>query len=158
MKHIYIAGPWKDRPHVIDQAQKLREAGFTVDCRWLTANDVADDDPNRAQYLKDQAMNDIEDLIKADLLMVINTRQSEGKAVELGMAIAALKRIIIIGDRTNIFNYLNIPRFDWIEEAIAFLLAEEKAAAEKDEEVQRQQRADTIKRFKETGVVFKDSV
>jgi hypothetical protein len=125
---FYTAGPWKDREQVREIAEKLRAAGYTVNSRWLEVEDVADDDPKREQYLREQAINDLEDVFKADALLYVNSRKSEGKATELGVAIASLKPIVIVGGReNNVFLNLNIPAFPTIDEAITWMKAEEDA-------------------------------
>ena len=130
---LYVAGPWADRPLVNIEAQKFRDAGHTVDCRWLTLHtevgqgnaDALNEDEHQ-EFLREQAMNDIEDLLNSDALVVINTQKSEGKSVETGIAIAALLPIMIVGKRTNIFHTLNMPIFATSEEAIAWIDAQAK--------------------------------
>ena len=132
---IYVAGPFADRPNVREQAEKLRAAGYNVVARWLTLD--VEEGPNSAgslealnmeehqEFLREQAMNDIEDLLNADLMFIVNSRKSEGKAVELGVAIATLKPVIMVGQRTNVFQTLNIPRFDTTEGAIEWMKEQE---------------------------------
>ena len=61
--------------------------------------------------------------MKADGLIYVNGDQkSEGKATELGMCMAMLKPIIVIGGRqNNLFLNLNIPAFPSIEDALIWL-------------------------------------
>ena len=122
----YVAGPWMHRDEVRVVAQKVRDAGYTVDCRWLDVHDdVALDDPNREAFLRAQALADIEDILASDAFIYVNSMMSEGKAVELGMAIATLKPIIIIGDRNNnIFLSLSMPAFPTVEEALVWMKEE----------------------------------
>lgn len=129
---LYVAGPWADRPYVNEQAQKLRDAGYTVDARWLTIHaegdgDLNNEDPANQEFYREQALNDIEDLLQADALFLVNTQKSEGKAVETGIAIATLKPTVMVGKRTNVFHTLNIPRFDTTEDAIVWMKAQEEA-------------------------------
>ena len=122
MIKVYVAGPWQDRPAVRVVADRLREVGYGVECRWLDHDEIAEDDPKRDDYLREQALHDIQDLLSADAMVYVNSRKSEGKATELGMAIATLKPIIIVGDRrNNIFLNLNIPAFPNIDEAIHYM-------------------------------------
>jgi nucleoside 2-deoxyribosyltransferase len=119
---IYTAGPWADREMMREVAAKLQQAGYVVECRWLTHEEYPLDHPNRQQYLKEQALNDIEDLLDSDMLVYVKSRMSEGKATELGIAIATLKPIILIGERVNnVFLNLEIPAFDTIEAAIEWM-------------------------------------
>ena len=120
----YVAGPWLDRPNVREIITKIEAAGYQTCSRWAEIDnpDVAEDDPERVQKLRDQAMRDVEDVIMADGLIYVNSLKSEGKATELGISIAMLKPIIIIGGReTNIFLNINIPAYPTIEEALEWL-------------------------------------
>ena len=122
MIKVYVAGPWQDRPAVRVVADRLREVGYGVECRWLDHDEIAEDDPKRDDYLREQALHDIQDLLSADAMVYVNSRKSEGKATELGIAIATLKPIIIVGDRSNnIFLNLNIPAFPNVDEAIHYM-------------------------------------
>lgn len=134
---LYIAGPWVDRDAVNVEAQKFRDAGHTVDCRWLTlhtevgqsSGDALNQDEHQ-EFLREQALNDIEDLLNSELLVLINSAKSEGKAVETGIAITALIPIILIGKRSNIFHTLNIPIFATSEEAIVWIAEQVRMAQE----------------------------
>ena len=123
----YVAGPWAERPFVRTVIQKLNDAGWATNSRWADPDnpDVAEDDPERDKRLRLQAVRDIEDVIKAHGLIYVNTgHKSEGKATELGISIATLKPIIIVGEgwrANNIFLNLNIPAYRTIEEAIVWL-------------------------------------
>ena len=124
---FYTAGPFKEQAFVRGVAEKLREAGYEVNSRWLESSPDAPEGVSMDDYLHQQAIRDLEDIFEADALIYVNTGyKSEGKATELGVAIATLKPIIIIGDRSNnVFLNLNIPAYPTIEEAIAWLQAEE---------------------------------
>lgn len=126
---FYTAGPWKDREFVKGVAQKLRDNGYEVNSRWLEVPETPPEGLTMDDYLKQQALDDMQDVISADCLIYINTGTlSEGKATELGVSIAMLKPIIAIGGRSgNIFLNLNIPNYPTIEEAIDFMKEAEYA-------------------------------
>lgn len=130
----YCAGPWAERPFVRTVIQKLNDAGWSTCSRWAEPDnpDVADDDPEREEKLRIQAIRDIEDVITADGLIYVNTgHKSEGKATELGISIAMLKPIVIVGGReNNIFLNLSIPAFPTTEEAVAWLAGDGQAYIE----------------------------
>lgn len=129
---IYTAGPWKDREYVREVAEKFRAAGYTVNSRWLEVSPDTPEGLTREEYYRAQALNDLEDCLKADLLIFCNTgTMSEGKAVELGVSIATLKPIIIVGPggrQNNIFLHLNIPHYETAEAAIEWMKSEEMKA------------------------------
>lgn len=120
----YVAGPWDHREQVREHISKVQAAGWSTCSRWAEPDnpDVDPDDPEREAKLRFQAMRDVEDVIKADGLIYINSKMSEGKATELGISIAMLKPIVIVGSRErNIFLHLNIPCHPTIEEALEWL-------------------------------------
>ena len=125
---FYVAGPWQDRPLVREVIQKLNDAGWKTNSRWAAEDnpDVAADDPERDAKLRFQAVRDVEDVIRADGLIYVNTgHKSEGKATELGICIATLKPIVIVGGReNNIFLNLRIPAYPSIEDVIEWLKGE----------------------------------
>lgn len=73
--------------------------------------------------MQEQAEADFSDLLQADVLFYINSMLSEGKATELGLAMATLKPIIVIGKpERNIFLFLGeFPFFDTIPDAISYM-------------------------------------
>jgi hypothetical protein len=115
---FYTAGPMKDQQAVREVAEKLRAAGYTVNSRWL---DIEDGTNKDEEYLQKMAVIDLEDVLKADALIYVNTgTKSEGKATELGVAIGTMKPIIVIGGKANniFLNLPGLPFFDTVEEAI----------------------------------------
>lgn len=132
MVTIYTAGPWKDRETVREVAGKLREAGYEVNSRWLEVSEETPEGMTQEQYYRQQALHDLQDCIESDLLVYVNTGyKSEGKATELGVALATLKPIIIVGEggrKNNIFLNLNIPQYNTVEEAIEWMKSEEMRA------------------------------
>ena len=131
---FYVAGPWAERPFVRGVIQKLNDAGWSTCSRWAEPDnpDVADDDPERETKLREQAIRDVEDVLKADGLIYVNTgRKSEGKATELGISIATLKPIIIVGGReNNIFLHMRIPAYPTIEDVLEWLEGDGQAYIE----------------------------
>lgn len=117
MMKIYLAAPWEDKIIAQNAAEKFREAEFEITSQWLTSEET--DDPDT---LKAHALRDINDLLDSNMLVLLNTQErgyeTSGKAVETGIAIAWLKPIIMVGNPTNVFHYLNIPKVDTVDEAI----------------------------------------
>ena len=126
MINIYVAAPWAEKEYAKAVADQLKAAGFGIASRWLyfekdAGNGLEIDEATLCQ----EALNDIEDVIGCDAFLLLNTQkrgeETSGKAVETGIAIATLKPIVIIGERTNVFHYLNMPRFATVEEAIVWM-------------------------------------
>jgi nucleoside 2-deoxyribosyltransferase len=138
----YIAGPWTDRKGVVsDMRDALIAAGFTVTASWIDSIDT--DDP---AGLIVAAKQDIEDIYKSDVFILINQQprgqETSGKAVETGIAMTLGLPILGLGEKTNIFHHLEHPAFctwyktipelvntlqDWVVEADR--LAEEEKLA-----------------------------
>lgn len=99
---VYVAGPWAHRIPVRGVRDKLEAAGYVVTSRWL------DVDETKTTPAAEAAV-DLEDIARADLLVVYNSITSEGKAVEQGYALGLGIPIIVIGDREallNVFQHL----------------------------------------------------
>ena len=113
---IYVAAPWDDRYAAADAAKKLERAGHTITHKWWDheskLGDKGYDFPR--EKLAKFALTDYFGVINADLVFLVNSAKSEGKAVEQGVALAEEKPIIAIGklgEFKNIFHYL--PNYFW---------------------------------------------
>lgn len=122
---IYTAGPFKDREYVRGVRAKLQAAGFTVKADWLDI-EATSDEAVTEEYLQKMARLDYQQCEDADVLVYCNTGTlSEGKATELGIALARSKPIIILGyggRKNNVFLNLGQPHFYTVEEVIAYLM------------------------------------
>jgi len=122
---IYVAAPWVRRPDAIEFGKRLTALGHELTCHWF--NHKIDGDPNDSTGITSdpisiihQAVEDIEDVKRADVLIVLNLQKSEGKAVETGIALANHIPIISVGTRSNIFQSLGFEARD-ADEAIRVL-------------------------------------
>lgn len=120
---VYIAAPFPDQHLVRDIKKKVEKAGYTVTSRWIDSQvQQAIGDPDNEEILREQAGKDVQDVYDCQILVLINSSMSQGgKEVETGMAMAWAKPIILVGERSNIFHYLHIPRVPNIEEAIELM-------------------------------------
>jgi len=102
--NIYIAAPYSCRNFAIAVMTTLELRGHVVTSRWLK------DD---SETLNDEwARNDLYDVASADALFALNLpgwedKGTGGRHVEFGYALALGKRIVLVGQRSNIFHYLN---------------------------------------------------
>ena len=113
---LYIAAPWVDKEKMPAIADRIVKAGHEITHAWWEVEE-APNDPTRAAYLREHAIADLNGVRNADLVVVLNTVKSEGKATEQGIAIAYNKAIIGVGDKTvavNVFHYL--PNYIWVED------------------------------------------
>jgi len=122
---IYIAAPWAEKAYAKEVSKDFRAAGFDVVSRWIdfhegTSSDGLQLDPVKLQR---EALNDIEDVMAADILVLLNLQargtETSGKAVETGMALAMGKDVVMVGGPTNVFHFLDtVRKVDSIEDAI----------------------------------------
>jgi nucleoside 2-deoxyribosyltransferase len=113
---IYIAGPWVDRAQMPGVASLIEGLGHTITHKWWEHDDIAEG-VKTAKILQEQATLDQEGVVNADMLILINSSKSEGKATEQGMALALGKPIVAVGKlgavSTNVFHYL--PSYRWVD-------------------------------------------
>lgn len=104
--NVYIAAPAREALAAQDAHKAFNEAGLPTFSNWSTRV-IPEGEPAEA-YSRD-AQLDMEELLNSDVLVVLNLGMSAGKATELGIALAAGKRIILVGpravfgDKGNIF-------------------------------------------------------
>lgn len=116
---VYLAGPWVEREKAAEWSKLLEDAGFEITHKWWKY-DGEGESKESPEFLESCARSDVNGVATADVVIVINSVKSEGKAVETGMAIAWRKPVCLIGKKAiNIFYNLNfLYKVDTINEAI----------------------------------------
>ena len=128
---VYVSAPWADRQAVFPVVDHLEKAGYVVTSKWHLQEDIDDE-----QYLEENAESDLEELLEADVLLVLNTRLSEGKAFEAGYFYNSDSPIIVVGARSkeNIFYYCPkiavVPTLEDALDRLANLSVNHDASAE----------------------------
>lgn len=120
MSDIYIAAPWFHRDTARGADLLMRIRGHRLRSTWYFSQ-AALDPGGEFQAFSHQAQQDLRDLDDADTLIVLNLAMSEGKAVELGYALAEGKAVYVVGERSsvNIFHFLpEVGVFATLEEAL----------------------------------------
>jgi nucleoside 2-deoxyribosyltransferase len=98
---VYLAGSWKDIVPMGKLKQQFIAAGIDVISDWTERE--ADEDQTLVSR-QNAALLDFEQVRQCNTLVIVNAMKSEGKASEMGMALALGKRVILIGPRdTNVF-------------------------------------------------------
>lgn len=120
MKHmgkvkIYLACPWDSRELAKEAAEKFEAAGFEITHDWWNYDNISTGDLEKHE---EYANEDFRAVQNCDILFLMNLqergKETSGKAVETGIALALHKRIIGMGIRyTNIFQYLK--EVEWVE-------------------------------------------
>jgi nucleoside 2-deoxyribosyltransferase len=132
---IYLAGPWARREEVREARKAFLAAGIEVNAQWLDVPDIAQagqtvETQEHLYDLRAEAQRDLDDIAKSDAMVVMNLEKSEGKAVEQGIAIAQGLPLVVVGRRSNVFQYLERVRvFDTVDDAIAYITGRALAAA-----------------------------
>lgn len=110
---IYIAAPWIMRGDMPDIARQFEKAGHEITWDWWKYDGDHDESP---EFHRTCAINDAQGVINADVLVLLNTSKSEGKAVEQGIAIANGMDIIAVGElgalSKNVFHYMD--NYTWV--------------------------------------------
>lgn len=114
----YLAGRFGRKEEFLECKEQLEAVGESVRARWLTEeSDMRLVDAEERTRI---AIMDAEDVTKSDGILAFtedpesrqNGNNRGGRHVELGLALALNKRVVVIGPRENVFCYLpNIEVF-----------------------------------------------
>lgn len=124
MSYIYLAAPWVDKDEMPERASQFESKGHIITHKWWIQEGDGYKD-HTPEELCEFAKLDYMGVMTSETVVVFNTKKSEGKAVEQGIAITAGIPIIAIGtlgELPNIFHYW--PEMKWvksIEEALEIL-------------------------------------
>jgi hypothetical protein len=136
LPRVYLASRYSRREELQGYAAQLLELGLAeVPCRWLTEPHDWDGTATGEGLGKAQrfALDDIEDLERCHGVVVFTEEAGEyrrgGSLVELGIALATGKHVVIVGPAPNVFCTLPaVPRFDSWASALAHLVLWRDAA------------------------------
>lgn len=114
---FYLASGYSKRDYLRMCAQRLVEHGHEVTSRWLETKwqEVNDQGSSAAppEYRTKYAVIDMEDVLAADCLIAFSNslfgsrgNGRGGRHAEFGMAAAAGKQLVLIGDEEHVFHYL----------------------------------------------------
>ena len=134
-RSVYVASAWVTGDKALEARDKLIRAGFDVTSRWLErvgvevpaacpGYDYTKDANYMTNHAREESLKDIEDVKRADAVVVVNLAKSEGKAVETGLAIAFGIPVIVVGEKSNTFHSLSAPAMrvvSTVEDAIELL-------------------------------------
>ncbi len=108
---VYLSAAWHRRSEIRILAERLKWLGFEITSRWLSEDQRGETD---AAYM------DFEDVLRCDVLIRFSDKEfvnaesdtvprrllSGGRLVEQGMALAAGKRVVVVGGRQPVFDAL----------------------------------------------------
>ncbi len=114
---VYVAAPWVDRAIATAIAEAIRASGHQITHEWWRFENVPEGNRND-EFHRICAIVDSYGVRDADVVVLLNSSKSEGKAVEQGIAIALGKKIIAIGKRgehsKNVFHYMD--NYIWVDD------------------------------------------
>lgn len=133
---IYLAAAWARKLEIKAIANELDSLGYGiyVDSRWLDEPDATyGGTENRDAVRRERAEIDISDVEDADMLvrftddlstpMVPSSLATGARMVEMGVAYALGKKIVVVGGHQPIFDYLpGIVHVKDVEELKKYLL------------------------------------
>jgi hypothetical protein len=129
---IYVAGKWEQRGVIGEHIRILKCLGYQVTHNWTNESDEGLEGENRTRYLQTCAADDLEGVLRADVLLVFHHPGGQGLFVEVGAALATRRiPVLVLGDdagRTPIFYTLpQVKRLQTWDEVLRELarLAEE---------------------------------
>lgn len=118
---VYVACPYNHRRVAREVQDQITAAGFEATSRWVTRTDPPKfhepvQDPvtaghhlahYRGEHLQAEAHEDLDDVRNCDVIVQVALHGSGGGMnFEAGYGHAYGKRLIVIGQRTNIFQWL----------------------------------------------------
>lgn len=110
---IYVAAPWADRKLAKEVAETLEDRGYIITHDWWTYEGEAKNgmDPDD-KFMEGCALADMNAVDNCGIFILLNTQkrgeETSGKAVETGIALMDdTKRRILMGEKTNVFHYLD---------------------------------------------------
>lgn len=156
--NVYVAGRTTDLKRVRQVQYLCKQAGWNITYDWTQNIDEqsvrAEADGTDAHMLATYALNDVDGVRRADVVIVMCNPALIGTLIEVGMAIAWGKRIWLCGDtdRDSVFFYLpNFEKFTSELDLFDHIVAEGRrynnliqhinAPIPADESVQAQERA-----------------
>lgn len=125
MYRVYVAAPWAEKEGLALEAHdKLEAAGMFSTATWILRGD--DEAEEGWSYAEEQAIQDIYDIGRSNAVLLINSQkrgeETSGKAVEFGYALSKGKRLVMVGEVTNVFQMLpDVHRMETLDDAISLL-------------------------------------
>jgi len=121
VRRIYVAGYFDTRERLRPFVARLREMGHEVVSRWMDEPDGAAYATSTEAYLTECAIRDLEDIQKAEVVLVdtIDETPRGGREFEAGFAHAIGRVVYIVGPARNVFHRLVRERWDTWDEAFS---------------------------------------
>ncbi len=128
---VYLASRFGRRHELQGYAERLREAGFAViTSRWIYDADSPEYETITTQGAALCAQHDVEDVASADAVVVLTGPPSRGGYhVEFGIGLALGKKLVIVGEKENVFQHLEeVRQFETFDDFLFAIEAERSLA------------------------------
>ena len=117
---VYLAGDYARKYELLKYETQLERAGWESTTRWLRQPDLAGegagnpgigtggvDGEQHAEWAREFAAQDLEDIAAADLLVGFTTGEKTrgGRHTETGAALALGKPVLLVGPRETVFHW-----------------------------------------------------
>lgn len=107
--NIYIACPYEMRERAKHVANVLAIDKHTITARWLLDSHDGDDKGDATDWPR-HAVEDLRDVQAAECVVVLNpegfeTKGTGGRHTELGIALALGHRVLLVGQRSQVFHH-----------------------------------------------------
>lgn len=118
MKKVYLAARYGRRAELLAYAAELKKRGYEVTSRWVFGSHAAEkDDRLSFDEMREFALEDMIDIHHADTVISftdgVGVCARGGRHVEFGIAVAMLKRLILVGPRETVFHAIPpVMQFD----------------------------------------------
>lgn len=119
---FYIAGTFGDQAALRKEADRLWELGHEVTGTWLNETKRPEGMPEDV-FKKKLAIKDLCEVARADCVIQDNRQSSGGKNCEWGFGLGEFqhKELWLVGEETNVFQYLADMKFDNWNDLIEYL-------------------------------------
>lgn len=129
-EHIYLAARYSRHLEMQDYAKELMQQGYTVTSRWIWGGHQVNDhelkSPAESEQRRRFAHEDLDDVLDADTLIFFSEPQRTptrgGRHVEMGIAIGNGMRVMIVGEKENIFHALDESYVEHYDDWSALML------------------------------------
>ena len=98
---LYIAAPWKYRDQARVAGEQATQRGHVITEKWWDHEDITENStllPQDRKEMAKQAQADWDGVSSADAFIFLNLAYSEGKCVELGLALVNMLPIFAVGE------------------------------------------------------------
>ena len=108
MKSVYLSGRFSRRVQLNQYRRELERIGIEVTSRWLLLDPPGPVRDLTHQQWTELALVDVDDVQRAEGLVLFSEEHEGGggRHVELGLALAWAKTVIVVGHREHIFHRL----------------------------------------------------